>query len=189
MPEPWNTALAVIASLGGGGTIVFAFSSWLGKVWASRILAVEKHELEMLRNEHSVKFSKLHEEQARVVKELYSKLLEIKNACSLIVRFFEHDKKGVQTAKDELSKELFEHSKSDEFRKFYKENEILFPDSICDLIQEIYESDSMIWFHAATDIASEGKDALETAKDLEKKIGIALEKVKKEFRILLGVKE
>jgi len=33
---------AILLSLGGGSVILFAFSSWLGKVWAERILAKEK---------------------------------------------------------------------------------------------------------------------------------------------------
>ncbi|VVP04670.1 hypothetical protein PS900_03024 [Pseudomonas fluorescens] len=36
---------AAIFSLGGGGVIVFALSSWLGKIWAGRILAEETHQL------------------------------------------------------------------------------------------------------------------------------------------------
>ncbi len=38
---------AAIFSLGGGGIIVFALSSWLGKVWAGRILGKETHRLTM----------------------------------------------------------------------------------------------------------------------------------------------
>ena len=37
---------ASIVSLGAGGAIVFSLSSWLGKVWAERILRNEKHKLE-----------------------------------------------------------------------------------------------------------------------------------------------
>lgn len=33
---------AILLSLGGGSVILFAFSSWLGKVWAERILSKEK---------------------------------------------------------------------------------------------------------------------------------------------------
>ena len=51
----WNTAAAVLGSLGGGAILVFAFSSWLGKVWATRIADAERarfaKELEGYRNE------------------------------------------------------------------------------------------------------------------------------------------
>ena len=46
----WETVFkfvtASVASIGAGGAIIFALSSWLGKVWASRILTNEKHKLE-----------------------------------------------------------------------------------------------------------------------------------------------
>lgn len=46
----WETVLkfvtASIASVGVGGALVFALSSWLGKVWANRIIATQTHELQ-----------------------------------------------------------------------------------------------------------------------------------------------
>jgi hypothetical protein len=36
---------AAIASLGGAGLLVFAMSSWLGKVWATRIMERERSAL------------------------------------------------------------------------------------------------------------------------------------------------
>lgn len=45
----WETVFKVVtaslASVGAGGTIVFALSSWLGKVWANRMIAAQTHEL------------------------------------------------------------------------------------------------------------------------------------------------
>ncbi len=52
--DAWNVASAVLVSLGGGGLIVAAFSNWLGKVWADRLmqrdLARHAEELEKLRS-------------------------------------------------------------------------------------------------------------------------------------------
>lgn len=42
--DVFEIAGAVFAGLGGGSAIVFGLSSWLGKVWASRILENEKAE-------------------------------------------------------------------------------------------------------------------------------------------------
>lgn len=42
MGDAFNAAAAVIISLGGGGAIVLALSSWLGKVWAARILEEDR---------------------------------------------------------------------------------------------------------------------------------------------------
>jgi hypothetical protein len=38
----FSLAAAIIASLGGGAVLVLALSSWLGKVWANRILEGDK---------------------------------------------------------------------------------------------------------------------------------------------------
>jgi hypothetical protein len=43
--EVFKVGLAILTSLGGATLILFAFSSWLGKVWAGRILETEKNKL------------------------------------------------------------------------------------------------------------------------------------------------
>ncbi len=40
----WDTAFEVLVSIASGGTIVMAMSSWLGKVWANRIMEKETAE-------------------------------------------------------------------------------------------------------------------------------------------------
>jgi len=53
--EAFEMAGAVLVALGGGGVITFALSTWLGKVWADRLMIQEraKHdkELTILREE------------------------------------------------------------------------------------------------------------------------------------------
>jgi hypothetical protein len=44
MKQIFEVATAMLASLGGGTAILFGLSSWLGKVWANRILEKEKAE-------------------------------------------------------------------------------------------------------------------------------------------------
>ncbi len=44
MEQIFEVAAAMLASLGGGTAILFGLSSWLGKVWANRILEKEKVE-------------------------------------------------------------------------------------------------------------------------------------------------
>jgi hypothetical protein len=57
--EWFNIAGAIFLSIGSATAILFGLSSWLGKVWASRILETERHELSILKetflNEHSEK--------------------------------------------------------------------------------------------------------------------------------------
>jgi hypothetical protein len=44
--EIWKTAFAILTALGGGGAIVAALSSWLGKLWAEKLMAREKNKYE-----------------------------------------------------------------------------------------------------------------------------------------------
>lgn len=54
LKELFEISGVVLGSLGGGSLIVFGFSNWLGKVWASRLMEKDKalysQELESLRN-------------------------------------------------------------------------------------------------------------------------------------------
>ncbi|OCH14601.1 hypothetical protein A6E05_19070 [Aliivibrio sp. 1S165] len=87
----YEIAFAVIGSIGGAGVIIFGLSSFLGKVWAQRLMQMEiaKHaeQLEELKSkfkknetEHLVRFTGLHEKQADIIAKLYYKLYEV-NLC------------------------------------------------------------------------------------------------------------
>jgi hypothetical protein len=83
---------AAAISLGGGTLVVFSFSSWLGKVWAGRILETEKktlqRELERHKSELSLqneklksKFLRYSESQFKTYNELWSSLCELEATC------------------------------------------------------------------------------------------------------------
>lgn len=42
----WNTVLEIIASIGGGGAIILGLSSYIGKLWAERLLQKKSQEFE-----------------------------------------------------------------------------------------------------------------------------------------------
>ena len=91
--DVFATAAAVLLSVGGGGAIVFALSSWLGKVWANRILEREKatlareleaakrlynDEIEKVRAElqkgtfeHQTRFTWYHQKKAELIANVY----------------------------------------------------------------------------------------------------------------------
>lgn len=54
LQEALELSGVILGSLGGGAAIIFGFSSWLGKVWANRLMEKEKaahaQELESLRS-------------------------------------------------------------------------------------------------------------------------------------------
>src|SRR5262245_26311166 len=93
-----EVAAAILVSLGGAGAIVIAAASWLGKVWANRILESDRRrygeELERVRSEletsrrllqaeldkavhvHRVQF----ETEFRVLAEIWEKLAVLRSA-------------------------------------------------------------------------------------------------------------
>jgi len=88
--EIWEISLAVLSSLGGGALILFAFSTWLGKVWASRILEKDRlkyqNEMELIKSditkkihEHNVAVSRIDSHRAETIQKLYAQLVECFN--------------------------------------------------------------------------------------------------------------
>jgi hypothetical protein len=65
----WEITASVLVSLGGGGLIVFGLSTWLGKVWADRLMQKEQAaysaKLEELRSSLSFKNSEQMERLSR----------------------------------------------------------------------------------------------------------------------------
>ncbi len=58
MKSIFEIALAIMASVGGAGVILFALSSWLGKVWASKILEKQKKDYQLEIESFKEKISK-----------------------------------------------------------------------------------------------------------------------------------
>jgi len=83
---------SVVASLGGGGAIVFGLSNYFGKIWADRALEAQRQEnarlnlelghqlalvteqvkssLQIAALEHQVRFSRLYEKRADAIEAL-----------------------------------------------------------------------------------------------------------------------
>ena len=76
--ETIEIGLTIIASLGGGGLIVFALSSWFGKIWADKMLS--KYKAKLNREFEDIKSRRVSEiekykselEQARSDYQMYS---------------------------------------------------------------------------------------------------------------------
>lgn len=85
MNDIWQTALAIIGSIGGGGIIIVGISSWLGKLWADKLM--KKSEYEYQRNLELIKQDfekKNYIHQAKFTKEfeIYGVLTE--SCCKMI---------------------------------------------------------------------------------------------------------
>ena len=92
MKDIWEISSAILASLGGGALIIAAFSSWLGKVWAGRILESDRAkyqaEIEQIKSdlnkkihEHNVAVSRIDAHRAEAIQQLYVSLLRCNEAA------------------------------------------------------------------------------------------------------------
>lgn len=80
----FEIAGAILLSLGAGGAIVLALSSWLGKVWAERLMAKETarhtHELEKLRSTLQIQTdqsAQTYKQKIDLYKEVGAPLIEL----------------------------------------------------------------------------------------------------------------
>lgn len=185
-------ATAVIASLGGGAVIVFAFSSWLGKVWAERILEKQKADLQKLMLEHEVRFSRLHEKRALLITELYEKLRELDYGVRQVRFWMGHP----LTSKERVAKASLDLThKYVAARQHFERNQLYFDPAICKKLREIIEISSDISDEYFVWIIDKDSEQLKAAQEfalkvVEKKaeaIDSGLKAVEDHFRLLLGV--
>ncbi len=94
--EIWSISAAVLTSIGGGGVLVLFMSSWLGKVWANRILegdkakyqkefAELKAELDRRLHAQNVAAARLDAQRVDAIRELYGALVAWHEAVIEIV--------------------------------------------------------------------------------------------------------
>ena len=109
----FQTALAVLVALGGGGAIVAGLSGWLGKVWANRLMAKDRanHEesLERLRDDLEatrVKMLSAHQDKVALYRHVIDILAPMITKIDLLIR-------AQQAAPDEVQKHFiaFEHDR------------------------------------------------------------------------------
>ncbi|MCG2772954.1 MAG: hypothetical protein L6277_12805 [Desulfobacterales bacterium] len=83
MENFYQIAFILISSFGGAGAIILCLSSWLGKVWANRILESDKakyiRELDEIRQQYNIELNKLsiiHEHQKisfqKIIKAMFN---------------------------------------------------------------------------------------------------------------------
>lgn len=130
--DAFRFSTAILTSLGVGAAIVFAFSSWLGKVWAVRILDKERHDLSKLRKEHGIRFSKLHAERAEAIKEIVQMLQALDDSLHSFLKDFQPVNEPDLEKKIEKTIQI--HS---EFVNAYKKHRIFFSKETAELMHKI----------------------------------------------------
>jgi len=191
-----------IGSVTIGGIIIF-----LGKIIINKVFDVAfkdfENKLELLKIEHQIRFSKLHDERADLLKKMYHELYELIKALRQLTASFQgqewtEDKTSLETATNKLKDciDLFEP------------NRIFFPKLFCDKLEEnleqsrlaIYgwrvtvkkgkrEEDSII--KRMPNPYNEGDTSIDWWRKIEEKITCELEdnrkKLADDFRKLIGV--
>ncbi|PVV20149.1 MAG: hypothetical protein B6D78_11655 [gamma proteobacterium symbiont of Ctena orbiculata] len=85
----FELSAAVLASVGGAGFIVVGFSSWLGKVWATRLMDSERHENQKILSEITEEIKRLNSVELEKLKSS----LDISSHASKLDQEHEYDQK------------------------------------------------------------------------------------------------
>lgn len=91
-----------------------------------------KSELKRIELEHQIKYSKLHEERAQTIKELYSFLIDLQKHLILFTTPFQGQDWTTDTERENDTKEVFER-----INQFFLKNRIYLSLPVCDKIQGI----------------------------------------------------
>ena len=94
--DVWSVALAVLTSVGAGGILILGLSSWLGKVWADRILEREKAalqkqfadaklEIDKALHKHNIAATRIDAQRVDAIRDLYAALIAWNEAVVQIV--------------------------------------------------------------------------------------------------------
>ncbi len=155
-----------------------------------------KQQLKLITQEHQIKYFKLHNDRANIIKKLYRKL----NTMETGMRNYMAKYKPDESNNEQLQKLASESTIN--FLTFFHQNEIFFEPSICLLIKEIDDLCSGAWYNYTFYDTKEAKDyakddipfrkerfkALKSSwETIDKKIPPVKEKLANQFRNLLGV--
>jgi hypothetical protein len=195
--EVFKLVFAMVASVGGAGAIIFILSSWLGKVWAHRILAREQAELHRLAKQHEIRFTELHVERAHVIKGLYEKLVDLYDSMQSLLKYFQG---GGEPSLDEKA-QVFRDAHN-EFIRAVARNKIYFAKDTCEIMDRLCFTSRDTYIdittypidprhpelHVVKGLYQERTEMWEKAREAFKKDIISLkERLEEEFRSLLGV--
>ena len=188
----------VIVSLGGGAAIVFAFSNWLGKLWADRLMSAEKakhdRELESFRAEikreafqSEVRFTRLHEKRAEVIADIFTKLVALVDAA---------DQHLIGPRVDREKHEAY-RDRETEFTNTFDRNQIYFASELCEALSTFASklrrssNEKLNWQDFQPEIQpekDEWSDMLQARfKLVTEEVPLLKKQLTEEFRTLLGV--
>lgn len=87
-----------------------------------------------------IKYTRLHIEQVEIIKLLYAKLIKAEKPLEELIRPI---KVNPEKSDEELSKEAYE--KANDFIDYFHENEVIFNEETCKIINQIKENYIKVW--------------------------------------------
>jgi len=140
-----------------------------------------------------VKFSKLHEDRATVIKELHEKLIIFEDSMNSLTN-------PMKISGDIKEKEKLKISgeKGNDFESYYKKNKIYFDLDLCKILDEISREMKYSWtaFYVYPDeidtiskseASEKWKERIDAWKNITEKVLPLKNKLEEEFRRILGV--
>ena len=104
-----NIVAAKIIAIGGDGGIIFGLSSWLGKLWANRLLEQQKNENMTALEQHKNDLAQgLESFKNSLAKEKDSEIEKLKNELSLISTKYQTEHSMLFTQRVEILKTVYE---------------------------------------------------------------------------------
>jgi hypothetical protein len=177
----------------GGSTILLAAVAWVIKTLSKQLLSKDierfKSELKLETITHQVRFTKLHEQQAEIIRSLYSKIVELDHAAMGLNIMVERGSEWGALKKQ--ADDFFD--KICDLRRFISFNGIYFSDELVKKICELNFNLCPEVLGIYRDYTEEDKECflaklkenLPGLKEYNSEIKVALES---DFRELLGVK-
>jgi len=144
-------------------------------------------------HEHHVRFSKLHDERAEVIKQLNSKLVKMEKSLRSYMNPLQYE-----NAPSEEEQQKIAAQSAGNFIWFFDENRIFFKTNVCDLMEDIYKIFRKAWidFHIYHDSFSlsrvvqsrKAELRLDAYNSIKERFPELRKQLEDEFRKILGVR-
>jgi hypothetical protein len=174
-----------LASIPAIAAIVWFIGKRIIDRWFKAREQAYEQELKIASQRDNIRFSKLHEDRAQVIKELYTKLVDFRNSGSM----------HMIVPKDAGFKKLF-YEHFTELTSYFQRHKIYFSEPVCELIDKLSVEMQIAVSDQYVQQAREAKGEQLQKEDLDKKWPVIqkmlpdlLKQIEKEFRQLLGVDE
>ena len=158
-----------------------------------------QHDLDIKLNEFNIQFSKLHQDRADVIKELYYKIIELQSAMTVFTRkihpIIEDAEKEQQERVDRVNKAL------QDFVNYYMPNKIYFDKNLAKKLDDLSNeyrikgwdfaqmSRHLSGYRMTKDTYDEYQKKLDAiSEEIIKEFPKIIEDLEDEFRTILGVK-